>query len=502
MRIAEPRVLVDEILESNQLCADARRDEGARDGDEVGADLRPDHAKILIEVIAFHHHGQARHVVIEKRRHTQNVSRGVVHEKAVVPRMAVNIGHDRIHHNHFAEALLGVVLRAEFQHVAHAERAVEEPMSRHIACLFRCEQGAFARELLMESHDRVRDMVDLRGFETGVGIAFRASFKQVDAVFVAVVAVVAAFVAGVFASFADPTFRERAGCREFGRCRRVLATVHSRAVESDARDDIVERVAVERHRIPGKVFVGPFHPERIGQRQAAYRADEIVARVQPEFAHELLDRSAVLGNLSAIDPIIDAGETIGQIRVVLLDERIAVVVEIFDLFIGGRDHVFVHKLVKHAAAPLVRPRPLYVIAKACFAIRPRRFPVAYGLRCKSRNRRYVDPVGTAESVIAQPLQDRQERWWLPSGATDLLRKAEQVGSRFFHLVMADFHFDARPGAISGLYDSVHFQVISIPVEINVAALCLRIDKQVAHAQRLKQKPEGFEIAEQLLWRQF
>ena len=67
----------------------------ARCNDEIAADLRADHADVLVEVVVLHHHGQASHVLVEQRGHAQDFARGVIDEKAVVACMAVDIGEVR-----------------------------------------------------------------------------------------------------------------------------------------------------------------------------------------------------------------------------------------------------------------------------------------------------------------------------------------------------------------------------------------------------------------------
>ena len=76
--------------------------------------------------------------------------------------MPVDVGHDGIHHDHFAEAFLRTVRGGEFQHVIDAEWLVEETVGGNEASIFRGEDGAFACELAMELHQRIGNVVGFR----------------------------------------------------------------------------------------------------------------------------------------------------------------------------------------------------------------------------------------------------------------------------------------------------------------------------------------------------
>ena len=154
-----------EVLQVDKLRADAGRHEGASDDDEVGADLRPDEADVFVEVVHLHHHGQACHVVVEQRRHAKNLTGRVVDQKAVIPRVPIDVCHDRIHHDHFAEGLFSAVFGGEGKHVVDIERTLEKAVSGDESLAFRCEQGAFAGELFVESKQRIGNVVDFCSVE-------------------------------------------------------------------------------------------------------------------------------------------------------------------------------------------------------------------------------------------------------------------------------------------------------------------------------------------------
>lgn len=41
----------------------------------------PHHAEVLVEIVMLHHHGKTSHVLIEQRRHAQNLARVVIDQK-------------------------------------------------------------------------------------------------------------------------------------------------------------------------------------------------------------------------------------------------------------------------------------------------------------------------------------------------------------------------------------------------------------------------------------
>ena len=103
--------------------------------------------------------------MVEQRRHAKNLTGRVVDQKAVIPRVPIDVCHDRIHHDHFAEGLFSAVFGGEGEHVFNAEGAVEESVSRDETLALRCEQGAFAGELFVESKQRIGNVVDSSGVE-------------------------------------------------------------------------------------------------------------------------------------------------------------------------------------------------------------------------------------------------------------------------------------------------------------------------------------------------
>ena len=55
----------------------------------------------------------------------------------------------------------------------------------------------------------------------------------------------------------------------------------------------------------------------------------------------------MLGDLPAVDPVVDVYEVIGKVWVGLLDKVIVVIVYPLTFLIGGDDNVFVHELIQH-----------------------------------------------------------------------------------------------------------------------------------------------------------
>ncbi len=99
--------------------------------------------------------------MVEQWRHARDLSRGVVNQKAVVAGMPVNVGHDGIHHNHFAEVFFASVCSGEFEHVIDTKVAVKEAMRGDKATFFRGENGTLAGELAMKPHEGVGDVLDI-----------------------------------------------------------------------------------------------------------------------------------------------------------------------------------------------------------------------------------------------------------------------------------------------------------------------------------------------------
>ena len=260
--------------------------------------------------------------------------------------MPIDVRHNRVHHDHFAKCLFSAVFGGEGEHVLNAEGALEEPVGRDESLAFRCEQGAFAGELFVESKQRIGNVVDFCGveqircellgarFEPCVRITGGTALQKRD-----------------LPVFANPAFRKRTRRRELRGGGGVLPPVHAGAVEGDARDDVIEGIAIERYVIPGQSFVFALHPEGVGQRQAAYHADEVMAGGKAELAHELFDRRSVLGDGSPVDPVVDVDEPVGEIRVESLDFFVAEVVDSLMLAVRCNNGVLVHQLIEHVAPP-------------------------------------------------------------------------------------------------------------------------------------------------------
>ena len=287
--------------------------------------------------------------MVEQRRHAQHFTRGVVYQEAVVASMAIDVRHNRVHHNHLAEAFLGAMLRRELKHVRYAERSAEKPMRGNKALFFRGEDRAFAGKLPVELHKAIGHVIDLGSLEqigskrlrirleSSIGVAGGTALKKL-----------------YLLPFANPTLGERARGGELRRGRRILATVHARAVEGNARNDIIEGITIQGYIFPGKRFIHAFHPKRVGKRKAAHHADEVMTSSETELPHQLIDGIAMLGYLPSVDPIVDVDEAIGKIRVGLLNQIIEIIVELGSLFISGNHHVLVHELIQHGAPPSER----------------------------------------------------------------------------------------------------------------------------------------------------
>ena len=103
--------------------------------------------------------------MVEQRRHAKNLTCRVVDQKAVIPCVPIDVCHDRIHHDHFAEGLFSAVFGGEGEHVVGIERTLEKAVSGDESLAFRCEQGAFAGELFVESKQRIGNVVDFCSVE-------------------------------------------------------------------------------------------------------------------------------------------------------------------------------------------------------------------------------------------------------------------------------------------------------------------------------------------------
>ena len=103
--------------------------------------------------------------MVEQRRHAKDLACRVVDQKAVIPRMPIDVRHNRIHHDHFAKCLFSAVFGGEGEHVVDIERTLEKAVSGDEPLAFRCEQGAFAGELFVESKQRIGNVVDFCSVE-------------------------------------------------------------------------------------------------------------------------------------------------------------------------------------------------------------------------------------------------------------------------------------------------------------------------------------------------
>ena len=175
------------------------------------------------------------------------------------------------------------------------------------------------------------------GLDSRVGVAFGTTLEQ-----------------RYLIALAHPALGEGARGSELGRRGRILSAVHARAVEGNASDNVVERIAVQRHVVPRDILIGALHPKGIGERKATRHGDKVVTRGKAQFAHEPLDGRAVFGDLTTVDPVVDVYEATGHIAIKALDLGIPIVIQPFLFLVGGHHLVLVHQLIQHAAPPFHR----------------------------------------------------------------------------------------------------------------------------------------------------
>ncbi len=121
-----------------------------------------------------------------------------------------------------------------------------------------------------------------------------------------------------------------------------MAPAHARAVKGNARDDIVKGIAVEGDIRPAQSLILALHPKGVGECQTADHADKVMARDQAQLAHQLLYGAAVLGNLAAVNPVVDICKAIRKIGVKLFDKLVVEIVDLLAFCVRGDDNVFVH----------------------------------------------------------------------------------------------------------------------------------------------------------------
>ncbi len=176
-------------------------------------------------------------------------------------------------------------------------------------------------------------------------------------------------------AFANPALGERPGRRELGRSRRVLASVHPRAVERNACDDVVEGVSVQGHVAPRDVFVLTLHPERVSKREAARRRYERMAFHNPHRAHKVFNGTSPTSHLPKVYPIVNVAESVRSTasepgNFVVLGHPVRLCFQI-----GRNDLVLVHQLVEHRATSSSRMRCAFAIASSAHATATRTFVV-------------------------------------------------------------------------------------------------------------------------------